>query len=348
MSADNIILAIDAMSGDHGPAVVVAALKTSLASDTKLAAVLFGDEQQLSALTARLPKAQRERISLVHTDEVVTMAEPPAQALRHKTSSSMRMAVDAVAAGQAHACVSAGNTGALMAMSRHVLKMIPGVDRPAIVSPIPASKGKHTWMLDLGANLRCEPQHLYQFALMGAALAELMDGKAKPRIALLNIGSEEIKGVYEVRECAAMLRESHLNYIGFIEGNDLFSQQADVVVCDGLLGNVALKTMEGMAAMMIQLLKAEVQKNIWTQLRGLLAKPLLRRFGSSMDPRHYNGASLLGLRRVVVKSHGAADSLAFANALGIAIEQAKADLPKRIERQLQMAGNALNSGADSN
>jgi phosphate acyltransferase len=259
--------------------------------------------------------------------------EPPSQALRTKKDSSMRVAINLVKSGEAAACVSAGNTGALMATSRFVLKTLAGIDRPAIISPIPAAGG-HTHMLDLGANADCTAEHLLQFAVMGSALATAVHELERPRVGLLNIGEEEIKGNERVRQAGAMLARTHLNYIGYVEGNDIFSGRVDVVVTDGFVGNVALKTMEGLAWLIGSYIREEFTRNWFTKVVALLSRPVLRALRRRLDPRGYNGASLLGLQGIVIKSHGSADVIAFANAIRTAMVEVEKDVPARISRLL--------------
>jgi glycerol-3-phosphate acyltransferase PlsX len=274
------------------------------------------------------------RIKVHHASQKVEMGELPSNALRNKKDSSMRVALNLVKEGVADACVSAGNTGALMATSRFVLKMLPGIDRPAICTSLP-SLASHTWMLDLGANVDCNAEHLFQFALMGSVLAEAVDGNSKPRVGLLNIGEEEIKGNEQVKEAAHLLSQNMPNYAGYAEGDDIYMGTFDVIVCDGFVGNVSLKTSEGVAKMIAAFIKQEFTRNILTRLAGLVAMPALNAFRHRIDPRRYNGASLLGLRGIAIKSHGGADTLAFANAIKVAILQVREDVPQRITAQLQ-------------
>ena len=278
--------------------------------------------------------------TLVPATEVVTMTDSAAVALRTKKQSSMRLAINLVKDGEADACVSAGNTGALMAISKFVLKTVNGIDRPAIAAIIPAING-HTHMLDLGANVDSSATNLYQFALMGSILAEAVDRIESPRVALLNIGSEDLKGNEQVKGAVPLLTSQNtLNYIGFVEGNEIYTDKVDVVVCDGFVGNVSLKTSEGVARMVSHYLKEEFKRSLWNKLVGLLARPILQSFGNRIDPRRYNGASLLGLKGVVVKSHGGADALAFANAIDIALLEIGMNVPSMIEARL---GETLNA-----
>jgi glycerol-3-phosphate acyltransferase PlsX len=285
-------------------------------------------------LVARHRARYGARVSVHHASEEVSMDELPSQALRGKKDSSMRVAIDLVKSGAADACVSAGNTGALMATARFVLKTVNGIDRPAICALIP-SHGGHTHMLDLGANADCTPEQLFQFGVMGAALASAVYNLKEPRVGLLNIGEEEIKGNEKVREAAKLLTESHINYIGFVEGNDIFSRDVDVVVTDGFVGNVSLKTMEGLAKMISQIIREEFRRTAFTRLLALVAMPVLHSIRKRLDPRHYNGASLLGLRGVVVKSHGGTDSIGFASAIRIAILEVQNQVPQRIGKLME-------------
>ncbi len=250
------------------------------------------------------------RLRIHHASEVVTMDESPQSALKNKKDSSMRIAINLVKSGEASACVSAGNTGALMATARYVLKTLPGIDRPAIASSMPTPDGR-TFVLDLGANVDSSPEHLLQFGIMGAMLVAAVEHKANPSVGLLNIGSEDIKGTEVVKQAAELLRASHLNFYGNVEGNDIYKGTVDVVVCDGFVGNVALKASEGVASLMVAIITQEFKRNPLTRLMGMLVLPVIRAFRRRMDPRSYNGASFLGLKGIVVKSHGSADSFAF-------------------------------------
>ncbi len=334
--AEPTTLSIDAMGGDHGCAVIVPAARVVLAENPALRLILVGDETSLRQALSKHPTPVDARIEIRHASEVVGSDEAPSKALRHKKDSSMRVAIDLVKEGRSAACVSAGNTGALMATARFVLKMLPGVDRPAIISAIPSAQG-HTHMLDLGANTECTAEQLFQFAVMGSALATAEDGVEHPRIGLLNIGEEEIKGNEAIKQAAAMLTASSLNYIGFVEGDGIFFNQADVVVCDGFAGNVALKTGEGVAKLIYQFLKEEFTSNLWHRIAAVAAYPALKNLGKRMDPRHYNGASMLGLNGIVIKSHGSADELAFANAIRVGVLEVEKNLPARISALLAAA-----------
>jgi glycerol-3-phosphate acyltransferase PlsX len=316
------------MGGDHGPHVTVPAALEFQARVAGVEVVLVGlqkdIERELGAKKARVRAAS----------EIVAMDEPPAQALRYKKDSSMRVAVDLVKSGEAHACVSAGNTGALMAISRFVLKTLPGIDRPAIATVLPNMRRTNTYVLDLGANVDCTAEHLLQFGIMGAMLVAALEHKERPSVGLLNIGTEDIKGNEAVKQAAELLRASGLNFAGNVEGNDIYKGSVDVVVCDGFVGNVALKSSEGVAEMMATTLREEFSRNPFTRLAALFALPVIKAFRSRLDPRRYNGASLLGLRGIVVKSHGSADAFAFGQALSRAVEEVRNDVPQRIEARM--------------
>jgi glycerol-3-phosphate acyltransferase PlsX len=327
-------IALDAMGGDHGPSIVVPAALQAIESTPELAIILVGDQQILNAELRRHPAVAAERMRVHHASQVVGMDELPSSAMRNKKDSSMRVAIDLVKAGAAQACVSAGNTGALMATARFVLKTLQGIDRPAICTSIPSIEG-HNHILDLGANVDCTPEHLFQFAMMGSVLASAVDGIVSPRVGLLNIGEEEIKGNEVVKEAHKLLQDSHLNYVGYIEGDGVFKGGTDVVVCDGFIGNVMLKTTEGVAKMISHFMKEAFTRNLLSRLVAVVALPVLKALRRRIDPRRYNGASLLGLRGIVVKSHGGADALAFANAINIACLEVEKSVPERISSQLE-------------
>ncbi|MFI4922078.1 MAG: phosphate acyltransferase PlsX [Gammaproteobacteria bacterium] len=329
-----VTIALDAMGGDHGTSVTVPAALTMLAKYDYLRLILVGKAEVLEPLVKRHQARLGERLRVHHASEEVSMQELPSQALRGKKNSSMRVAIDLVKAGEADACVSAGNTGALMATARFVLKTVPGIDRPAICALIP-SHGGHTHMLDLGANADCTPEQLCQFGVMGSALANAVYSIPKPRVGVLNIGEEEIKGNEKVKEAAKLLTASHLNYIGFVEGDDIFSKDVDVVVADGFVGNVSLKTMEGLAKLISQIIREEFRRTAFTRFLALIALPVLHAIRKRLDPRHYNGASLLGLRGVVVKSHGGTDSVGYASAIRIAILEVQNQVPQRIGAMME-------------
>jgi len=328
-----LTIALDGMGGDIGPDVVVpAALRVLKTSDDALRLILVGQEDVLSACLTRLKAKGHPQIVIRHASQLVSMDESPAQALRVKKDSSMRVAINLVKQGDADACVSAGNTGALMATSRFVLKTLPGIDRPAICTTLPTVRG-HVRVLDLGANVDSKAEHLLQFAVMGSVLAAV-NGIERPRVGLLNIGEEDIKGNEQVKEAARLLAISDLNYIGFVEGDGIYLDDVDVVVCDGFVGNVALKSSEGVAKLIRYYMTQEFKRNLLTRLAGLVALPVLRAFSRKIDPRRYNGASLLGLPGIVIKSHGGADALAFANAIEVAVLEAQQAVPQRIDAHL--------------
>jgi glycerol-3-phosphate acyltransferase PlsX len=322
------------MGGDIGPDVVVPAALTVLqTAQEPIKLILVGHQDSLTAKLADHGALRHPDLTIRHASQTVSMNESPSQALRLKKDSSMRIAINLVKQGEADACVSAGNTGALMATARFVLKTLPGIDRPAICTAIPSIHG-HTHMLDLGANVDSKAEHLLQFAVMGSVLATAVDNIEMPRVGLLNIGEEEMKGNEQVKNAAALLTTSNLNYVGFVEGNGIFLEKLDVVVCDGFVGNVALKTSEGVAQLIRHFMTTEFQRNVLTRLAGLVAMPVLRAFSRKIDPRRYNGASLLGLQGIVIKSHGSADAIAFANAINIAMLEVKKAVPQRINRYL--------------
>ncbi len=326
-------IALDAMGGDHGPAVTIPAALDCVRNHPELKLILVGDESQIRHLAGPAATQFGDRLCIRHASEVVEMHESPARAVRGKKDSSMRVAIDLVKEGSAAACVSAGNTGALMAIAKFVLKTIPGIDRPAIVATVPNRTG-HTHVLDLGANVDCTAEHLFQFAVMGYELVRAVEDREQPRLGLLNIGEEEIKGNEQVKQAARLLADSHLNFIGYVEGTDIYSGDVDIVVTDGFVGNVALKSSEGVAKMISQSLKGEFERNFLTKLAGLIALPVINSFKKRFDPRRYNGASLLGLRGIAIKSHGGADILSFENAIHIAQKEVYCNVPERIEHQI--------------
>jgi glycerol-3-phosphate acyltransferase PlsX len=329
-----ITIALDAMGGDFGASVVVPAAVLAARENPDIDFILVGDEAELGKTLDRESAAGDSQLRILHASQKVEMDEAPSSALRNKKDSSMRVALNLVKDGAADACVSAGNTGALMATSRFVLKMLPGIDRPAICTALPSEKS-HTWMLDLGANVDCDAEHLLQFALMGSELAGAVDGNRHPSVGVLNIGEEEIKGNEQVKEAARLISESSLNYAGFAEGDDIYKGNFDVIVCDGFIGNVSLKTSEGVARMIATFIKQEFTRNIATRLAALVAMPVLKAFRRRIDPRLYNGASLLGLRGIVIKSHGSADAISFRNAIKVAIVSVREAVPDRISARLQ-------------
>lgn len=326
----SVTLAIDAMSGDLGPEVAVAAAVEAVQENEALTLILVGNQGQLKALL----HSEHPRIRIEPAADVVRMNERPSHALRHKQNASMAVALRLVRDGEAEGCVSAGNTGALMAFGRSILKMYPGIERPAITKLIPSLRGQ-CHVLDLGANVDASAENLYQFALMGSLMASAVSAIAEPRVALLNVGEEEIKGNEQVRLASHMLAQCEtLNYIGYVEGSDLFRDVADVVVCDGFVGNVALKTGEGVAGLLIELLEQAFTRNLYGRLVGFLARPIIGRLLRDMDPTRHNGASLLGLQGVVIKSHGNANELAMKAAIRQAVREVELEVPRRINERL--------------
>ena len=321
------------MSGDLGAEVVVRAARAALEKHPSLRLVLVGDGEELAGHITRIV-GEEKRLTIRQSTEVVGMSESPADALRKKKDSSMRVAINMVKEGSAQACVSAGNTGALMVTAKYVLKMLPGIDRPAIIAELP-SIGGTVHMLDLGANTVGSPEQLFQFAVMGSIITGDIRGLDRPRIALLNIGVEHTKGHDTVRDAAALLNESGLNYVGFIEGNEIFSGKADVVVSDGFTGNVAIKTMEGTVGLSIHYLRRAFSRNLFAKFQALLAGPVLKSLAVEMDSRNYNGASLVGLNGIVIKSHGSADSYAFQHAIDTGLVEVKNQVPLQIGNLLQ-------------
>jgi len=325
-------IAIDCMGGDYGPSVTVPAAFAFLRAHPEAKVMLVGQEEKIEPLLAAGADCAG-RYTVIHADDVVAMDESPTSALKNKKKSSMRLALNLVKDGEACGSLSAGNTGALMAMSRFVLKMLPGIDRPAICPVMPTVNG-HVYMLDLGANVDCNAEHLLQFGIMGAMLAAALDHNERPRVGLLNIGEEEIKGNEVVKEAAGLLKTSGLNFVGNVEGDGIYQGEADVVVCDGFVGNVALKASEGLARMLGESLKQEFSRSLFSRLAALFALPVLNRFKARFDPRRYNGASLLGLKGLSMKSHGSADAIAFAHALARAYDAASNNVVERIGAKL--------------
>ncbi|TPH16221.1 phosphate acyltransferase PlsX [Litorilituus lipolyticus] len=341
-SSNNLTIALDVMGGDKGPLITIPAAILAINKQPNLHLILCGDssviqqalsEQGISAESIK----NHSQLSIFHTSQVVTMDEKPAYAMRAKKDSSMRKALDLVHEGKAQACVSAGNTGALFSMAHFVLKTLPGVERPALISSLPSrDNDKHVFMLDLGANVFCESHVLYQFGVMGSVLAEQVDNIENPRIALLNMGEEAIKGSDHIKLAALELSENKaINYIGFIEGSDIFSNKADVIVCDGFVGNVALKTCEGVARLVYHKSKAIFTQNVVARILSFLLKPSFKKLFKTMNPDQYNGASLIGLRGIVVKSHGNANSTAFYAAILEAKKEVERQVPEKIKVMLE-------------
>ena len=322
------------MGGDFGPEVILPAAAKVLKKHRNLTIILAGDTEKLKATADAQDVHLDDRLRIRHASQVVEMHDDPRLAIRKKKDSSMRVAIDMVKNGEAQAAVSAGNTGALMGTAKFVLKTLPGIDRPAICTTIPSMTG-HTHMLDLGANVDCTAEHLFQFAVMGSVLAEAIDNTSSPKVGLLNIGHEDSKGNAQVKEAHAHLVNAPINYIGYVEGDDIYKGTADVVVCDGFVGNVSLKTSEGVAKMISHFMKQEFTKGLYNKLAGLIAMPVLKAFRSRIDPRAYNGASLLGLSGIVIKSHGSADVFAYANAIEIAVIEIEKAVPEHIRTRME-------------
>jgi len=330
----NITIAVDAMGGDHGLSVVVPACINAAKRNPDLRLILVGAQDKVSAALKKHGVLGSNQFSIVHASEMVAMDELPSHALRNKKDSSIRVAINLVKEGRAQACVSAGNTGALMATARYVLKTLPGIDRPAIISQLPTIKGK-TWVIDLGANVDSCAEHLFQFAVMGSALIQAIENKPKPKIALLNIGVEEIKGNDQVKRTAHMLAESTLmNYVGYVEGNHFYTGEVDLVVCDGFVGNVALKASEGLAQLLLTVLKESFNKNWFTKVAGFISLPALKYLKKRLDPSRYNGASMLGLNGIVIKSHGGANELGFQHAIEQAVLEVKSNVIDLVREQI--------------
>ena len=323
------------MGGDNGPSAVIPAALSYLKKDPEVSLILCGKQEVIEKyLPADLPA----RLSIVPASQEVLMDELPSKALRNKKDSSMRVAINQVKEGVADACVSAGNTGALMATARFVLKMLPGIERPAIITKLPTVSGE-TWVLDLGANVDCTAEHLFQFAVMGSELLKSTGERANPKVGLLNIGEEEIKGNEQVKQAHELLSASALNYVGYAEGDDIYLGDYDVIVTDGFIGNVALKSSEGVAKMIRQRMKSAFTSGIYARIAGMLAYPVLKAFAKTIDPRRYNGASLLGLKGVVIKSHGGVDALAFETAIAVAKTVAQSAVTEHISEQVSLHMN---------
>jgi len=330
-------IALDAMGGDHGPTVTIPGALAALNQHPDLKLILVGQHERLTQELARHKSGEHDRLSIQHASEVVAMDEPPAQALRGKKDSSMRVSINLVKQGVAQAAVSAGNTGALMATARFVLKTLPGIDRPAIIAALPTIHG-HVHVLDLGANVDSTPEQLLQFGIMGSLLVGALDHKERPAIALLNVGVEDIKGNEAVKKADELFRASNLNYQGYVEGDEIYlgkhNGQVDVIVCDGFVGNVALKTSEGLARMVAQVMKEEFRRHPLAMLAGFIALPVLKAFRHRLDTRNYNGASLVGLNGIVIKSHGGTDAIGLANAIGVAADEVQNRVPQLIGQKL--------------
>ena len=335
-----ISIAVDAMGGDVGPPVTVPGTLSAMESDRSFNVVFVGDSEVIEGQLQEQKNANSDRIRIEHADQVVEMTDAPAVALRSKRGSSMRLALNLVESNEVQACVSAGNTGALMAISRFVLSTFPGIQRPAIIGQMPTTRG-HVNMLDLGANVDSPPSVLLQFGIMGSTFVKYMENKPTPKVALLNNGTEDIKGSETVKEAAKLFRESTLNYHGYIEGDGIYIGDADVIVCDGFIGNIALKTSEGVSKLIQHAMNVEFRRNTIRKLAGLIATPSLRGLRKTIDPRVYNGAALLGLKGNVIKSHGNADSLAYSSAVIKAVDEAKHEIPARIGREISRGPEGL-------
>ena len=336
MQPIKLTLALDMMGGDHGPHTTIPAALAAVCEFPDLHLILCGDEAILTEQLKLHGVFPHPQLSLRHCSQAVSMADKPSVALRSKRDSSMRVALDLVDKGEVQACVSAGNTGALMAMAHFVLKMLNGVDRPALITALPAMEANPVYMLDLGATVNCDADTLFQFAVMGSVMAEEVIGISQPKVALLNMGEEEIKGSDQIKRAAMLLSECHeINYIGYIEGNDIFSGKADVIVCDGFVGNVALKTCEGVAKLILRRFEASIKDKVTAQLFGWLIKPFIKNLYQGVNPDHYNGASLIGLRGIVVKSHGNATKDAFLSAIRQAVREVERQVPAKIKDRLE-------------
>lgn len=341
-SDKKLVIAIDCMGGDIGPSATIPAVVLALHQYPQVDFQLFGDyskiEKQLESSRLKKQHPARKRLQIIASDNDVEMSDQPAIALKSKKTSSMRLALEAVRDGQANACVSAGNTGALMAISRFILKMLPGIDRPAIISAIPTLKNDHVYMLDLGANVDCDEKRLTQFAIMGDQLAKCLDKDQSPKVGLLNVGEEEYKGSEKLRKAAQMIESlKQVNYVGFAEGNQIFSGDFRVIVTDGFTGNNVLKTSEGLSQFLSHKIKSAFERNLWTKFCGFLATPVIKALKKEINPEKYNGACLVGLRGIVIKSHGSANVNATFCAIEEAIVQSRQKLPLRIKEQLQSA-----------
>ena len=324
------------MGGDYGPPVILAAAIKAIELHSDVHFILCGDESVIHSAIQHLPETQRSRVSVSHCDQVVEMDDVPTSVLRNKKRSSMRRVIELVKSGEADACVSAGNTGALLTLSFYLLKTLSGIDRPALISMMPTASLHNVFLLDLGANVNCTPEILFQYGVMGSVLAQEVAGIAAPRVALLNVGEEEIKGNAQVKSADQLFRDAPgINYIGYVEGDDIFTDYADVVVTDGFTGNVALKSSEGLAKLVVNEVKRQSQRNFYTRLMAKLAFPLLKSIYNSVNPDQYNGASLIGLRGIVIKSHGNASKEAFYYAIVQAMKEAKMRVPDKIKTKIE-------------
>lgn len=341
-----INIAVDCMGGDEGARITVPSALKMLDKHADIYFLLIGDSDEIKRFLKKAKPAHQKRFEIIHTTEVVANDDKVEVALRRKKNSSMRVAIDCVKDGRAHACVSAGNTGALMAISRFVLKMLDGIDRPAIATSLPNIKGQGTTVLDLGANVDCSAQHLMEFAIMGSALAQAIDNIESPSVGLLNVGAEAMKGNDVVKETSVLLQRSNLNFKGNVEGNDIFEGTTDVIVCDGFVGNSVLKAIEGVSKMVAKTMKREFKRSFYTKLVAMAAVPVLHKLRLRLDNRRYNGASLLGLRGIVIKSHGGADKFAFGCALERAREAVHNDLLSKIAHNVACMHDSIHSPSE--
>ncbi|WP_415901045.1 phosphate acyltransferase PlsX [Neptuniibacter sp. QD48_11] len=333
--SDYYTIAVDVMGGDFGPRVTIPATLDALARHSRLSAKLIGHSDVIQPFLNGLNSDVACRVDVVHAPDTISMSAKPSQTLRNGQESSMYKAIQLVDEGAAQACVSAGNTGALMVLGRYILRMLPGVDRPAIISSVPTAKG-HCYLLDLGANVDCSAEHLLQFAIMGSVMTAAVDNIESPRVGLLNIGQEQVKGNEQVKLASRLIQEQGgLNYVGYIEGDDLYAGNADVVVCDGFVGNIALKSSEGLARLINQKVQASFKQGLYRKFLALLAKPVLSDLKKQMDPSRRNGASLLGLQGIVIKSHGSANQQCFGYALDQAVAEIEQDIPRKICSEIE-------------
>ena len=332
-------IAVDAMGGDKGPEITVPGTLAVLQETKDLEIVLIGDEDRIKDQLHSITPSISKRLHVQHATQTIEMDDPPAKVLRQKRDSSLHKAITMVNHGDVKACVSAGNTGALMAVSLVFLKTFPGINRPAIISQIPTIRG-HVSLLDLGANVGCSAEDLFKFGIMGSTFVQYMEENPNPRVALLNIGIEEIKGDQVIKKAAELFRASDLNFQGYVEGDGIFTEDLDVIVCDGFAGNVAIKTMEGVSKFIQNVLRNEFRQNSFRKLAAILARPTLQGVKTRIDPRVFNGATLIGLRGIVIKSHGGADSVAFSYALRKALSEVANDVPSKIRAEVSLAVGA--------
>ena len=332
----SLTLALDAMGGDHGPLVTVPAAMQALLVNTKLKIILVGDKTKIDPIVRSFSSDLSSRIQIIHTSEVVEMSDLPSHALRRCKNSSMRIAIEQVRDGHANACISAGNTGALMALSKVLLKTLPSINRPALISALPTARNSSVYLLDLGANISCDSETLFQFAVMGSVLYEAVENNAKPKVGLLNVGIEENKGSDQVKQAAQYLHYTpDINYVGFIEGDEIYQGNVDVIVCDGFVGNITLKTSEGIARLLMQRIRKNFSGSLFKQFIGKLISPLINKTLNDMHPDKYNGASLIGLRGTVIKSHGNAGEKSFLQAINLAVLEAERNVPEMIKERLE-------------